>query len=72
MKVEEEISIKWDYPNADNLDWNDAKNDMDNLLSRIRELEEGIRQLKQDLSSCNVVISHYSICQILEKLLEDK
>jgi len=37
-----EIEEEWDYPNADELDWNKAKDAVDYLLSRIKELEERI------------------------------
>ena len=46
MKIEDEIRNKWDYPNADELDWNDAKDDIDRLLIHIKELEDRIKKHK--------------------------
>jgi len=37
-----EIEERWDYPNADKLDWNNAKDDIDSLLSRIKELQQDL------------------------------
>lgn len=42
-----EIREKWDYPNADNLDWNDARDDIDKLLFLLEEKERKIEDYKR-------------------------
>ena len=80
MKIEkiEEIEAMWDYPNADNLDWNDAKDTVDFLLSRIRTLEEGIRRHIEAMDKEMKNPSSYTrgqniaiIVSELQKLLEE-
>lgn len=46
----DEIREKWDYPNADKLDWNEAKDTVDFLLSQYDKLKEKIKELKKGSS----------------------
>lgn len=42
MSKSEEIKEKWDYPDSDGLDWNDAKDDISILLAEIAELKKDV------------------------------
>lgn len=66
-KMEEkikEIEEEWDYPNADKLDWNKAKDTVDYLLSYIKKLKEAIQQEVEGDCDC-------SRCERLRKLIEE-
>lgn len=46
MKIKE-IEERWDYPNADKLDWNNAKDDIDSLLSECKRLEARVKEFEE-------------------------
>ena len=43
-----EIEERWDYPNADKLDWNNAKDDIGRLLSKIKEFDDAIAKAQEE------------------------
>jgi len=47
----EEIENAWDYPNADELDWNDAKSNVDWLIQRVKSLEAEIAKGREQLGN---------------------
>jgi len=50
MSIEEIIKERWDYPNADKLDWNNAKDDIDKLLSSLEVANKEIGKLGGSLA----------------------
>ena len=57
-----EIRERWSYPNADKLDWNNAKDDIDSCLSHISTLEERVNHYQ----------SHYEATMQMWKQEQEK
>ncbi len=47
----EEIEERWEMPNADDLDWNDAKDDIQRLI-------QGVKNLEADLALNKSMLAH--------------
>jgi len=63
-----EIEERWDYPNADKLDWNNAKDDVDSLISRIKRLGEQLRlAIEHDLQPYPTAYAYEKVCEALHE-----
>jgi len=69
MSKEEEIRERWDYPNADSLDWNDAKGDIQSLLTLLDQEREKVKELEGQLKVSDEI--RIAEKKILIKEIED-